>query len=326
MNIQVIAGLLKRTKMTVDAATSGASCLEKLENRDYDLIFMDYRMPEMDGVETLHRLRELYPEKTRDLPVICLTASAVSSTREFMLSAGFTDYLSKPVVIEEMENALLTYLPPEKVIRGGDAEKEPPRPKSVLPPELYEISLLDTAQGIRFCGDATEYRNALTIYARSIDEKADELESSLNAEDWKNYTIRVHALKSTSRSVGATEISELAAELEKAGNAADAEAIRRDTPRLLSLYRSLREPLGRLFDAPEAAELPPLPEDEYADAIASLRDLSAAFDYDSVCMVMGMLDRYAIPQAHRDACKRLRAAVDHCDWDAINAVLEEEET
>lgn len=85
-------------------------------------------MPVMDGIETLTRLKELYPEKAARTPIICLSASAVSGTKEFMIGAGFTDYLSKPVDVEEMETALIRYLPAEKVILTEETEPEDPMP------------------------------------------------------------------------------------------------------------------------------------------------------------------------------------------------------
>ena len=128
MDLQVISGLLKRTEMRVDTAMSGAEGIERFGGADYDLVFMDYRMPVMDGIETLTRLKELYPEKAARTPIICLTASAVSGTKEFMIGAGFTDYLSKPVDVEEMETALIRYLPAEKVILTEETEPEDPMP------------------------------------------------------------------------------------------------------------------------------------------------------------------------------------------------------
>ena len=329
MNLQVISGLLKRTKMRIDTLSSGTECIERLAGQDYDLIFMDYRMPVMDGIETLHKLKELYPEKLQRTPVVCLTASAVSGTREYMIGAGFTDYLSKPVVIEQMEDALVRYLPPEKVLlSGGDQPDQAEQHAGLLPPELSEIPLLDVKQGVRFCGDEASYLSALEIYRKSISSKAREIAAHLESGDWPAYTINVHSLKSTSRSVGAASISELAKALEKAGNEGDTETIRRDTPRLLELYRSLEEPLGRLLGTAEPlrdAELPPLPEEEFEDAVATLRELSAAFDYESVRMIADMLDQYQIPEAHQEFRRRLREGVDRCDWDVIQAVLEEDQ-
>ena len=326
MNLQVITGLLKRTEMRIDTAEDGESCIGRFGAEDYDLVFLDYRMPNMDGIETLHKLKELYPEKAGRTPIICLTASAVSGDRERMLAAGFTDYLTKPVNIAAMEESLLRYLPAEKVKRNNitvGAEE----PERLLPSGLYELPLLDPAEGIRFCGGEQGYLDALKIYCASIETKAADIEQNLADRDIDAYTIAVHSLKSTSRTVGAAAVSELAKALEQAGNDRDVAAIQRDTPRLLELYRSLKAPLeaslGIGGGEKSAARLPLLPDGDWAEALQSLRDMSAMFDYDSVNMVMDMLAQYTIPESHRAVCKRLRDAVERCDWDAINAALTE---
>ena len=113
VNLSVIRGLLKRTRMQIDTAESGAEALRKAEDTAYDVIFIDHMMPEMDGVETLHRLRALPGAKT--VPCVALTANAISGAREMYLELGFSDYLSKPVDGEKLEKLLLKYLPPEKM-------------------------------------------------------------------------------------------------------------------------------------------------------------------------------------------------------------------
>lgn len=236
------------------------------------MVFLDYRMPCMDGIETLHRLKERYPDKAERTPVICLTASAVSGDREKMLAAGFTDYLSKPVNVGEMEQTLLRYLPAAKVTltdaeEGGDD-------LSLLPKGLRDIPLIDVAAGVSFCGDAQDYLKALQTYAGSIESKAAELEKCLNEMDLTGFTLKVHALKSTSRSIGALDLSEHAKALEQAGDAGDAETIRADAPALLAEYRSLAEPLESLFAAErDAAEAN---RDYWAAEVSNLRTLFEA--------------------------------------------------
>lgn len=102
MNLSVISGLLKRTQIRIDTASGGMECVDKFGHEDYDLVFLDHRMPGMDGVETLQRLAELYPDKVARTPVISLTANAVSGARDLYIEAGFDDYLTKPVMADEL--------------------------------------------------------------------------------------------------------------------------------------------------------------------------------------------------------------------------------
>lgn len=116
MNLTVIRALLKRTHLLIDTAKSGQECLARIRTRKYDAIFLDYRMPEMDGSETLRRMRTDTDHKNTDTPVIVLTANALAGAKERFLSEGFDDYLAKPIDTKKMEAVLIRHLPKEKVL------------------------------------------------------------------------------------------------------------------------------------------------------------------------------------------------------------------
>ncbi|MBR0092141.1 MAG: response regulator [Lachnospiraceae bacterium] len=117
MNLVVMEGLLKQTALQIDTATGGRQALHLTEDTPYDLILMDQRMPEMDGIQTLQGIRAQEGGSNQNTPVICLTADAVQGARGRYLAEGFTDYLTKPVEILSLEAALMKYLPQEKVER-----------------------------------------------------------------------------------------------------------------------------------------------------------------------------------------------------------------
>ena len=251
MNLQVIAGLLKRTQMHIDVATSGDECIEKFGSEHYDLVFLDYRMPQMNGIETLEKIREQFPDRFRDTPIISLTASAVTGDREKMIAAGFTDYLSKPVNIDEMERMMIKYLPADSVIMGGDESVEEDDELSKLPRLIFEQEALDPKKGIDYCGDADDYIFALETYGVSVDAKAEQIETNLKEKDIEGYTLNVHSLKSTSGAIGATELFERAKALEQAGKCGDIDTMERDTPFMLKAYRELKQLIKRIVDAYE---------------------------------------------------------------------------
>lgn len=125
MNLTVVRALLKRTMIRIDTANSGAEALTMIRAKKYDIVFLDYRMPEMDGSETLQRIREDRFHPNQETPVIVLTANAISGARERFLEEGFQDYLSKPIDTAKMEATLIQYLPPEKVqLSGADGREE----------------------------------------------------------------------------------------------------------------------------------------------------------------------------------------------------------
>lgn len=151
MNLTVIKGLLRKTKIQVDTATSGAKALEMTMADAYDLILMDQRMPEMDGTETLHAIRAQQDGRNKEVPVICLTADALQGAREHYLAEGFSDYLSKPVDGVQLERMLQDYLPPEKLQGSGEiiektsdtidtASGEAPAPISEPAPDTSALS------------------------------------------------------------------------------------------------------------------------------------------------------------------------------------------
>jgi len=114
VNLNVITKLLKRTQMQIDTAFSGPEAIEKAKNAHYDIMLIDHMMPEMDGIETLQRLKAQDPDS--DTVYIVLTANAISGAREMYLAAGFHDYLSKPVKGKILEDMIRMNLPPEKII------------------------------------------------------------------------------------------------------------------------------------------------------------------------------------------------------------------
>ena len=246
MNLQVITGLLKPTKMKIDTVISGEEALKAFANRDYDLVFLDYRMPGMDGVETLHALREHYPEKGEKTPIVSLTASAIAGDRERLLDAGFTDYLSKPVNLLDLNAVLVKYLPHEKLRPvteepSKDIFTEPKNPS--LPHALYDLHWLDPNEGVEYCGTSALYLQALNTFVHSIDEKAALLEECIKKEDWNLYVVTVHSLKSTSLIVGMADFSARAKSLELAGKDEDYEKVVEDTPAFLKTFRELKDPL-----------------------------------------------------------------------------------
>ena len=115
MNLQVVKGLLRDTKVQVTLAKSGAEALELAEKDRYDLILMDHMMPEMDGIETLQKIRE-GSTSNKQTPIVVLTANAIAGEKEKYLAAGFVDYLSKPVRGKELEKMVMKYLP-QKLIK-----------------------------------------------------------------------------------------------------------------------------------------------------------------------------------------------------------------
>ncbi len=116
INLEVASGILKKYEAQVILATSGKECLNYLQDERVDFIFLDYMMPEMDGIDTLKNIKALPIPELKQVPIVALTANAVSGAREMFLEAGFDEYISKPIELNTFERVLREYLNKDKVI------------------------------------------------------------------------------------------------------------------------------------------------------------------------------------------------------------------
>ena len=241
VNLTVFVNLLKKTGLKIDTAESGDEGILLFKNRHYDVIFLDHMMPEKDGIETLAEMKTITDTPNRETPVICLTANAISGMRKMYTNAGFDDYLTKPIDVDRLETMLLQYLPKDKVTPVSDVWKND---DYKLPAFLSGISELDIDAGLDYCGDGESYIMALQMYRDSAQKKSEEIEKNWEDKDIKNMTIKVHSLKSTSRSIGANKLGELAERLEKAGKDGDERMLDENLGELISRYRKLAEDLA----------------------------------------------------------------------------------
>ncbi len=224
MNLLVVRNLLKKTEMQITTCQSGMDCLQLIAEHHYDMILLDHMMPVMDGVETLHRAKKLENSCCKNTPFIALTANAISGVRELYLAEGFDDYLSKPVNGKALEKMIKKYLPEHLISREETKEvqkvQEVQQETSSVTPEAPQEELLNYSLGLSYsCDDVSMYKELLTMFADTWQEKKCQIEKAYEAEDWVNYTIYVHALKSSSLSMGAEKLSDLAKQLEMAGKA-----------------------------------------------------------------------------------------------------------
>ncbi len=224
MNIAVVIGLLKKTEVQIESAINGTDAIEMAKHKVYDLILMDQRMPGVDGTEALIRIREEKEGPNFQTPVICMTADAIIGAKERYTAEGFTDYLPKPVTGETLEKTLIRYLPKEKMIvirRETEPESRVPRKsgqKQNLYPGFQEAGI-DFKSGLFNCQEDEElYKTLLREFEESAEEKQKNIQAYYDTKEWKQYSILVHALKSTSRLIGADTLSGKAAELEKAAD------------------------------------------------------------------------------------------------------------
>lgn len=258
MNLKVARNLMKRNGIIPETVTSGMQCISAVENKKYDIIFLDHMMPGMDGIETLHQLKHknLVDE---DSVIIALTANAISGAKEMYMEEGFRDYLSKPIDVNRLEQKLVKYLPEEKISYKSTEEKKPmpeekpgeettakealpETPAAEVPAAEEETGggLINYELGMGYCANDPEfYREVAEAYLEEADEKLEKLDGFYEAQDWKNYAIIAHAIKSTSLTIGAESLSTLAKEHEFAGKEERAEDIDASYVDFLELYQNV---------------------------------------------------------------------------------------
>ncbi len=251
VNRTILSSLLASSGVASDLATSGRECLDLCRENTYDLILLDHRMPDMDGIDTLVRLKEMFREQGKEIPVICHTTEDALDNINLYKAAGFVEVLIKPIQTQQLLDMLIKYLPKGSV-RHTEKEQED---RSNLDKELNELPEwtrhlpgIDLAVGVENCDTAEDYLDALAVFAASIREKSDEIERLWKEENYETYTLKVHSLKSMARLIGANLLSSLAADLEYAGKHGDTETIKEKTPTLLSKYRVYSKHLSRLMD------------------------------------------------------------------------------
>ena len=261
MNLFVVEKLLKTTEIAVSCCDSGERCLELIRQRHFDVILLDHMMPEMDGIETLKRMKEMKSHLCKNTPVIALTANAIVGVREMYLAEGFDDYLSKPVDSNELEAMLRKHLPEDKVVveileaemsvqdcfdpvseAAGQAEE------TVAGTEENAEPYIDRDTALMYCAGSEEmFHEFLGMFCNLRESKLEKILKCYQEEDWNGYGIELHALKSTSLSIGGKRLSELSLELEKAGKAGDAGFIREHHEKAMALYEAtVKEGLGIL--------------------------------------------------------------------------------
>ena len=319
MNLSVIKGLLKATRMFVTTAESGEECLDKLKYSTFNIVLLDHMMPGMDGIETLERIRKDFP----DLPVYALTANT-SVGEDFYKSKGFTGYLSKPIDSAALEKAIMMHLP-EEIMKKATIEDAVEEIKE-LPPEMewvHEVEGLSVDEGMKNAGGVGGFIHAINMFYDTINENSKVLEDAFEGDDIRLFTVKVHSLKTSARIVGATDLSELAQKLEDAGNKNDRDFLNENVPRLLVVYGEFREKLKRLEKHEDEETKEMIPEDELKDAYSALKEVVPQMDYDSVEMIVEQVKCYKLPDEDAGRFKEIETLLKAFDWDGLEEMLKD---
>ena len=251
VNLKVLEGMLQTFEINITRCKSGAEALDVLESDEFDMIILDQRMPEMDGIELLHLIRKL-DNVNAMIPILCATADFGPEVSRMLLNEGFQDYLAKPVRRFYLERMLRKYMPIELAVnivldepadrddnssadkKDGDGGAEQIQEKD---PRIINFDL-----GLNNVGGLDEaFASVVNAYYREGLKKLELVPKLLNERDISNYVIEVHALKSSSAAIGAEGMSVRFRELEFAGKADNTEFIDSHTGPVLETFKDVLE-------------------------------------------------------------------------------------
>ena len=295
MNLVVAKGIFKQYGMEVSTATSGAESIEMCRDHKYDIIFMDHMMAGMDGVEAMKKIRADVKGFNHEIPIVALTANAMSSAKQMFISEGFDGFVSKPIEIEELERTMKRVIPADLISFVSeeemdadtinalneksendivDASTEIEESSDSIKDKLARLGI-DIETGLMYCGGDTDLYDELILqFAEEASDKRKKLRAFYNDKDMKNYEIIIHAAKSTSKMIGAGELSEDAMKLEHAAHDFDMSYIDENHLRVIDNYKKITDGILEAYGKNKAdeVELPDSDSDEVMEFEASDND------------------------------------------------------
>lgn len=312
----VLSGLLKKCGIVTETEESGIAALEREDITSFDLIFTDYLMPGLDGVETAGRIKE----KARNIPVILCTGN-VEEVKEILQQQGnIAMVLQKPVKQRELEYAL------ERCISWKPLSLENSSENIGEGAQQLKIPGLDTAYAIKMSGDINIYKKILKEYYKAIDDKVIVIRKYAQEFNIEAYKIQVHGLKSASRLIGALEFAQFCEKLERECSSYSEKNLVQMTEQLIyryEAYSELLKPYGEVEVVKENRQ-----EADKAQVKQWLSDLRAAlddFDFDQAEKIINGMKQYHLPEFYENVAEKLQERIDNIDYDGgialIDAVL-----
>jgi len=321
INLKIAMGLLKPLRMQVDTAESGRQALEMVQSTEYNIIFMDHMMPGMDGIETTRRMRQLPAKYLESVPIVAFTANAMKEAEKSFYAAGMNGFIPKPIETEALFKAVRRYLPDEYIVYNDSVSLPFVAP---LQENLCEFQLdgIDVQAGVKSAGSTDFYMEILGDFYLLIDTKSLKIEKCTEDGLWRDYTVEVHALKTSARMIGAMELSQEFAYLEQLGKEENAEEIMEETPKVLAHYRSYKEVL-KPFRQRSEGEKRETDEEEVLMYLKGIRDAVEGFDLDGADEAMAKLEECRLPENVQEKMEKLRVFIADVAMEDILRVVNE---
>lgn len=299
VNLKVAEGMMNPYKLQVSLVESGAQAISLLEKEMFDIIFMDHMMPVMDGVEAMLKIREI-PEH-KDSVIIALTANAISGMKEQYMQMGFNGFLAKPLEAKDLDDCLREFLPEAYITK---LDKPLSTKQDIVDEEILRQVYSDGRKKLKLLGDLVE------------------------KEDYDNYVIEVHALKSVAKLIGEDELSELARQHEMAGKNGDYMLIKKGFDKLIAMYAGVIASVSEkfadeLFQQKQAEELADISKNELDKVIEDMHSAISDYDLDGLGELLERMKKYKVSDEHRQLLDKMKEAEEDFDYDTLEELIEE---
>lgn len=332
MNLTVFKNLLKETEVQIQTASSGEEALTYAKDTAYDLIFMDHMMPKMDGIEAFKRIRTDQDGANRKTPVIILTANAIQGAREGYMSVGFTDYLSKPIDDQKLEEQLQKYLPKDLIQKAERKATSKNKPDAAA--SLPEIEGIDSTYAVEHVGSLEGVVYVMKQFVSVAEYDAKELQGYCDAlkkqqDDAKaleSYRIKVHAMKTSAALCGGLQVHGVAAQLEYAAKNGAVQQILETTGYFLDFWLQMHHRIKEYIKSTQpASEVKDgnIAKDVLNSLLDQLMTSMENYDIKNSDLIMEELDKYEEDRFLQKYLEQLHLVVANLDADGCRAICKE---
>ncbi len=330
INLTVASGFLSIHSIIPDVAPGGAEAVEMVKNTDYDLVFMDHMMPEVDGVEATKIIRAMPDVKYKKLPIVALTANAVTGAKQMFTHAGMNDFISKPIDAAHLNLILKSWLPDEKIVRSNgesifQAQSVSTETDGIFS-ELYKIERLDVVSGLSHIGNnKPAYLTILKQYCNELNDYVASINTSLAEDDWKNYSIKIHAMKGVFANLGVSELTKWAYRLEMASKNGEHEPCIAETDAICNEMLSFKDELlsTSLFAAGKPLVRTDIDSEELIQKLDELSEACKVGDSESAEKVQQELSTRTYNELVDPALDEISALIDSFDYDIVLEKIKE---
>ncbi|GHV03824.1 hypothetical protein AGMMS50229_03840 [Campylobacterota bacterium] len=324
-NLVVAEGLMSPYHMVINTCASGKEAIALATEHKYDIIFMDHMMPEMDGIEATAAIRALKGDISqttyyRSVPIVALTANAISGMKEMFLQKGFSDYLAKPIEMSKLDEIISKWIPKEKRLRSDEVAPTPVKPAGSYD-QLVKIGV-DTKRGIEMTGGSeTGYEKILRSFSKDALERLSLFDHTPTTDELPLFAVNAHALKSAAATIGANALSELAAKLETAGKAGDMQAINRTITQFHNDLAKLSKTIADMLTEKSDAQTETVAIGDHSAVFNDLLSALTSEDIGAIRTLLNDLENQPFDQPTKELLNQISTAVLMTEFEeAIRAI------